>query len=263
MKHILRYSKGLIYLYCLAYSIILFELIISLCYLILGRDTCDIVIDKITIKLAKLYRFIYRALHGTRVIIDTSTQIPLNQSHLILSSHKGASDFFVLSLLLSKPPRFIAKQELRKLIPIINIPTISKTLTIQNHALINRANAIDSLKKIQYFCKLQTYRGNNMLLFPEGTRYKAILTKSFFLPAIKIILRTKKVPIALVALSNGHKVNSFFNVSPNITLRAKVIGIYTIENLNELEYNIKKFRNIIDIQLAQWEKEDEDTVKFT
>ncbi len=261
MKNILRYSKGLIYLYFTAYSLIVFELTISICLILRGRETCDTLINTLTVQLARLYRLIYRVLHGTRVIIDTSIQLPSHQSHLVLSSHKGASDFFVLPLLLPTPPRFIAKQELGKAFPIVNIPTISKILTVQNHALIDRNNTLDSLKKIKYFCHLQTVRKNNILLFPEGTRHKATATKPFFSSSIKLILKTRNIPIVLVALSNGHKIDSFFNVPPNITLRAKIMGIHTLENFHTLEKDIEQFRNTIDTQLLEWEKEDNEANK--
>ncbi len=138
------------------------------------------------------------------------------------------------------------------------VPGYSLGIRLVNYCSIDRALKLRTIKRIQEYVENYLEKKQHIIFFPEGTRHKEVVTKSFITSAIKIILRKKNVPIVLVAASNGHKVDSFLKVESNVTMRIKALGVFSIKNTGNqaLVAEIERFRSLIDEQLLQWEKID-------
>ncbi|XP_060083731.1 uncharacterized protein LOC132562982 [Ylistrum balloti] len=238
----------------IALSIFSAHAVIACTLLCFGRRCCEKLISMIFLQHSKLFAFVHRITYGTKVIIDTPPSLP--SPHLILCNHKGTSDFFLAHLIFrERKLRFIAKQELLKAIPLMGIPAYSIGMRLLGYCFIDRSHSLSSLKAVQKFIQRHTAQNHDILLYPEGTRHKAAQTKEFFSSAIKLILRAQHMPVVLVALGNGHTIVSFLRRKYATTLRAKVLGVFHVQDSRDIENDVRKFRSAIDAQLDKWEHE--------
>lgn len=259
MGKIVRYTR-LLFVLCITYGLLVYmHICAAILIMLYDRKKCSKKLDKCGIFAGKNIRLIHRLIYNTKFKIESNIVLPHDQSHLIIANHKGTSDCITTALLFrNNAIRFIAKESLAKTIPITGIPFYSIFLRLQDHCLINRSRVLDSLKQIKQFTRLHVAEKNNIVIFPEGTRYKQHhLTKEFFSSAIKLILKTAEIPIVVVALGNGDKVDALINYKANSTLRAKILGIFHLKKTDNLVERVNFFRQLIDDQLQLWKEEDD------
>ncbi len=149
----------------------------------------------------------------------------LPETFLIISNHQSIID--IAAIFYSFPnrrPRFVAKQELAR-----GVPMISAILQVEKHAIINRngdfTNTMQELQRLAVMSR----KGYSPVVFPEGTRSKDGEVKPFHPGAVRKILETTPMPVLAVALDGGYKLatlKSFWNNLRSSTYRIKFLHLY-------------------------------------
>lgn len=133
----------------------------------------------------------------THFRIDKSVNIPSDKPILVVSNHQSMYDIPLIIWHLRRfKPKFISKKELGK-----GIPSISFSLRNMGSLLIDRGDRAGSVRAIADWGS-QSCKSNQMLvIFPEGTRARDGLLKSFKPGGFKVLLESLPdcyiVPVAI------------------------------------------------------------------
>lgn len=139
---------------------------------------------------------------GNRVKFINRQQLPTGRSIIFIANHQSMYDIPPLIYFLRKyEGKFISKIELAK-----GIPSISFNLRHGGAANIDRQDPKQSIAEILKLAKKMKEYNWSVFIFPEGTRSRTGIVKTFAVGGIATIL--KKVPHALVvpvAIRNSWK----------------------------------------------------------
>lgn len=134
---------------------------------------------------------------GTHFKIDKSIDIPSDKPLVVVSNHQSMYDIpLIIWYLRHFKPKFISKKELGK-----GIPSISFALRNMGSLLIDRNDRAGSVRAISEW-GAQSSKANQMLvLFPEGTRARDGVLKTFKPGGFKVLLESLPdcyiVPLAI------------------------------------------------------------------
>lgn len=139
---------------------------------------------------------------GTTFHINIDTEIPTNVPIVIVSNHQSMWDIPPITWYLRKyHPKFISKVELGK-----GLPSISYNLRHGGSILIDRKNPRQAIVEMVKFSKyLQKFKRSGVI-FPEGTRSKTGIPKSFRRNGLQTLF--KKIPdgyVVPVTINNSWK----------------------------------------------------------
>ena len=141
-------------------------------------------------------------LAGNRVIFINKQNLPVGRPIIFIANHQSMFDIPPLIYYLRKyHAKFISKIELTK-----GIPSISYNLKYGGGANIDRSDSRQSVSEIVGLANRMKEKKWSTVIFPEGTRSKDGLVKSFHVGGIATIL--KKCPEALlvpIAINNAWK----------------------------------------------------------
>lgn len=199
MKKIIDYFLSIIYLVYFFLILLIFHPLQIICYELFGQRTHQ--------KLVHIMNFFL--LHGT-IILGTSlkfinkTILPTDHPIIFVANHQSLFDIIGMIWYLRKNfPVFVSKQELSK-----GIPSISYNLQKSGAALIDREDGKQAVVEIAKLGKMIEETKFSACIFPEGTRSKTGIMKSFAVGGVAILM--KKSPNALivpVAIENVNKLN--------------------------------------------------------
>ncbi len=153
----------------------------------------------------KLYSFIrFLVVLPIRLIfrlkIEGRENIP-DEAFLVCANHISAVDPLLLAIAFPKPIRFVGKEE------ILQNPFWRLIGKIAHFIPINRGSA--DLKAIRT-CMSAIKDGQNVGIFPQGTRIKSNPTPESALPGTGLIILRTKAPVVPVAVfAKEHKVKAF------------------------------------------------------
>ena len=137
---------------------------------------------------------------GDRVIFINKQNLPIGRPIIFVANHQSMYDIPVMIWFLRKyHAKFISKIELAK-----GIPSISYNLRHGGAANIDRKDARQSITEIAALGTRMKERKWSAMIFPEGTRSKDGVVKSFKPTGVATLL--KKCPEALIvpiAISNA------------------------------------------------------------
>jgi 1-acyl-sn-glycerol-3-phosphate acyltransferase len=123
---------------------------------------------------------------GTRITFRGFEKIPLHRPVIIVANHQSTLDIPAIVVGFRKNhPKFISKIELGK-----GIPSVSYNLRHGGSVLIDRKNRSKSVKDILMLGKHIEANNYAACIFPEGTRTKNGLVKTFQPAGIASLLRT-------------------------------------------------------------------------
>jgi len=123
---------------------------------------------------------------GTRITFRGFEKIPVNRPVIIVANHQGTLDIPPVVVGFRKHhPKFISKAELGK-----GIPSVSYNLRHGGSVLIDRKNRSQSVKDILMLGKHIEANKYAACIFPEGTRTKDGLVKSFQPAGIASLIRS-------------------------------------------------------------------------
>lgn len=115
---------------------------------------------------------------GVKLNIEGEENIP-NEACLFVSNHQSNVDIPCLIAGINRPMGFISKKEL------IKAPVISIWMKAIHCVFMDRKNVRESLKSIQEGVNILK-NGNNMVIFPEGTRSKSSAVGEFKKGSMKL-----------------------------------------------------------------------------
>lgn len=133
-----------------------------------------------------------RLIVGLRWQIEGREHLAGQPGRLIASKHQSTWDSMILPLLLNKPA-FVLKKEL------LWIPIFGTGLAGMGPIAIDRKAGTQALKQIIKQGKAALSQGRDVIIFPEGTRYRPDAEPSYKIGAAMLALQAKAdvIPIAL------------------------------------------------------------------
>lgn len=138
------------------------------------------------------------ALTGATLEVVGREHIDLNERYLIVANHQGFSDVIVIATaLIGLKPRYVAKRELAH-----GWPSISYLITASGSAVIDRKHPEAAIAEIERLGHEAKREGWNVAIFPEGTRAKDGVARTWKLRGTKALLDAtgpcKVLPVSLV-----------------------------------------------------------------
>lgn len=180
-----------------ALVLLIFQPIQWICYRFFGYSAHKRSVDILNLCLLRTFNILFN-----KIIFINKQNLPIGRPLIFLANHQSLGDIPPLIYYLRKyHAKFISKIELTR-----GIPSISYNLKYGGGANIDRK---DSRQSVAEIIKLATRMKENKwsaVIFPEGTRSKGGMVKTFQVGGIATIL--KKCPDALlvpIAIDNAWK----------------------------------------------------------
>ncbi|MDH7913605.1 lysophospholipid acyltransferase family protein [Winogradskyella sp. SYSU M77433] len=187
MQKLLAYPLTILYFICFGLTLVIFHPIQWFCFNVFGYKAHKISVDW-------LQFFIMRSLNvlGTRFTFINPYAIEEGVPLIIVANHQSMYDIPPLIWYMRKHHvKFISKKELGK-----GIPSVSYNLRHGGSVLIDRKDALGSIKAIESFAQRIDQNKWAAVIFPEGTRSRDGKPKPFKTKGLLTML--KNMPNALV-----------------------------------------------------------------
>ena len=189
-----------------------------------------------------------------RIKIDLSLPYPLPERFIIVSNHQSLIDIMaVIAALKHHTILFVSKKELGK-----GVPTASKVLQWQNHALIDRSyNLVQTARILRRFSKNANTTSSSIAIFPEGTRSRNGELGQFHQGAFRIAQMTVPLPTLVVAIEGGHQLSHFssFRGRKKQVYYLKALALLpSPKNKQEIQATLEESEVLIRSQLTYWRK---------
>ncbi len=231
MQKLLAYPLTIIYFICFGLTLVIFHPIQWVCNNIFGYKAHKVSVDC-------LQFFLLRCLNilGTRFTFTNPYTIEKGIPLIIVSNHQSMYDIPPLIWFMRKHHvKFISKKELGK-----GIPSVSYNLRHGGSVLIDRKDALGSIKAIENFAKRVSKNNWAAVIFPEGTRSRDGNPKPFKTRGLlSMIEHAPNALIVPVTINNSWKTLRYgkfpMGLGANITYSVhKPIPIDEYEDKNEL-----------------------------
>jgi len=136
-------------------------------------------------------------LTGGRIKFEGLENLPAHGPVIVVANHQSLFDIPLLIWLLRRyRTKFVAKKALGR-----GIPSASYVLRTNGHALIDRADAVQSVDTIRRVAQAAQHNSGCVVIFPEGTRARDGNLKKFKTGGLKILLQelplAKIVPVSI------------------------------------------------------------------
>ena len=186
---------------------------------------------------------------GTKITFKGFEKIPLNRPLIIVANHQSLLDIVAVVVGFRKNhPKFISKIELGK-----GIPSVSYNLRHGGSVLIDRKKGAQSVKDIMMLGKHIEATNYSACIFPEGTRTKNGLVKTFQPAGIASLIRTAPSAVIVPFAIDGFEImkNGYFPIT--FGCHFKLTALDPIEpkglDANELTLHVE---NLIKRELGQF-----------
>lgn len=197
MQKLLAYPLSVLFFLCFGLLLVLFHPIQWLCLNGFGYQAHKTSVDWLQFVLMRATNIL-----GTRYTFINKQDIPTSVPLIIVANHQSMYDIPPIIWYMRKHhPKFISKKELGK-----GIPSVSYNLRHGGSVLIDRKDAVQSLKAIKEFGTKMAEKNWSAVIFPEGTRSRTGAPKPFKTKGLETLLAT--MPNALVvplSISNSWK----------------------------------------------------------
>ncbi len=138
---------------------------------------------------------ILRLCTGIQTQIEGLENIPVKGPFLAICNHQSEWETYYLGRLL-RPANMVIKREL------LNIPVFGWAMRAARHIPIDRSKAHNSINEIIHRGKQRLKEGNNLVIFPEGTRMPAGGLKRYSRTAAKLAIEAG-VPLLPIVHNAG------------------------------------------------------------
>lgn len=132
---------------------------------------------------------------GVQIVYSYEVALPRQQNYVIMANHESAWEAYGLTVM-RRPSVTVIKREL------LRIPIFGWALTLMNPISLNRANLVQSMKRIYSQGQERLSQGYNLLIFPQGTRGSLPMISPFKNSAINLSLASG-YPILPIAHNSG------------------------------------------------------------
>ena len=158
---------------------------------------------------------------GTRVKVSMPKNLPQDKTIIFVSNHQSLFDIPPMIWSFRKHhPKFVSKKELEK-----GIPSVSFNLKHGGAALIDRKDPKQALTALMAFAKNIHQKTWSTVIFPEGTRSRNGVPKSFSPNGLKML--TKYNPngyIVPVSINNSWKVFKYGKYPLGLGVTIKIVA---------------------------------------
>lgn len=194
-----------------------------------------------------------RAYVGLRLKRELSS-VDLPDRFILLSNHQSLAD--IVALMASFPERnvrFVAKRELRR-----GFPAVSWVLRLQRHALIERHGRFSAtMKEIELLGRRSRAGGWCPVIFPEGTRSRDGVVRTFHAGAVRRLAESTRFPIVAVAVDGGYNIarlSDFIGKRTVGNYRVKAMAVYPpAASKQELREQLRDAEIRVATQVASWQ----------
>lgn len=100
---------------------------------------------------------------GVKIFYSYEVSLPQEQNYIIMANHESSWDAYGMTVL-RRPSVTVLKREL------LRIPIFGWALTLIKPISLNRANLVQSMKRIYSQGQEKLKQGYNLVIFPQGTR---------------------------------------------------------------------------------------------
>lgn len=181
---------------------------------------------------------------GNTTSYTCSVAIPENKPLLIVSNHQSMFDISMIVWYMRKySPHFISKIELGK-----GIPSISYNLRHGGSVLIDRKNKRQSLPALMEFGKRLQANNETGVIFPEGTRSRDGVPKSFAETGLKILTRS---------MPNGYVVP----VTLNNSWKLMRYGYFPVGGFNKINLTVHEPIEVASLSFKELKEKVERQIK--
>ena len=166
-------------------------------------------------------------------------ELPKNQV-IFAIQHQSIWETIVLANLLPGPISIVMKKEL------ISIPFLGWLFKHAGAIPLDRGRQVQSIRSLLSSSKYAKDRGDNIIIYPQGTRVKPGVQKPF-LPGIFALYNHLKIPVVPIALNSGKFWYDFKIIGP---------GIIKVSILSEILPGMekKKFMTILQNMIEKESK---------
>lgn len=177
--------------------------------------------------------FLLRCLNlvGTRFQYKNNFKFDRNRPHIIVSNHQSMFDIPpIIWYMRQLHPKFISKKELAK-----GIPGISYNLRHGGSVLIDRKNAEQALGQIKKLGKYICETKRAAVIFPEGTRSKTGVPKTFAFNGLKTLFEAcPEAVVVPVCVNNSWKLQRYgmFPLGIGAFLKLDVLQPLEVKNFD-------------------------------
>lgn len=244
MKKILSVILTPVYLLVFALLLIIFHPIQVITRWIWGYPVRKKVVDVLNFGL--LYGL---WILGTRISFMGFEKIPQNRPLIIVANHQNLIDIVAIVVGFRKNhPKFISKIELGK-----GIPSVSYNLRHGGSVLIDRKKGAQSVKDIMMLGKHIEATNYSACIFPEGTRTRNGLVKTFQSAGIASLIRTAPSAVIVpLAIDGNYEIMKHGYFPMTVGCHLKLTAFEPIEpkgwDVTELTLHIE---NLIKKELGQ------------
>ena len=217
-------------------------------------------LNRIVANMARQLLALVRVYGGLKLDLDRRLITSVPSPTLVCANHQSIADIVVLMAALSSHNlRFVAKKELTR-----GFPAVSEVLRIQRHALIARGGAFRHATRELRRLGRETAIGNSPVIFPEGTRSRDGVVRTFHPGGIRTILAEARVPITAVAIDGGHNFASVKDLLGGLgrfTYRAKLVGVFEHDgDKATIQRAVDSAQSAIALQVARWQAAEGESV---
>lgn len=194
-----------------------------------------------------------RSYVGLRLRND-SRGLELPERFILLANHQSLADIAALmATFRERNVRFVAKRELRH-----GFPAVSQVLRLQRHALIERHGKFHAtMKEIELLGHRSRRRGWCPVIFPEGTRSRDGVVRTFHAGAVRRLAESTGYPLVAVAVDGGYNVSrlsDFLGKRGVGTYRVRTMAVYpATTSKRELREHLADAERRVAEQVAAWQ----------
>lgn len=228
MEKIISYPLSVIFYLLVGICLVLFHPIQWICFKIFGYQA-----HKQSVVVLNWFLMRCANVLGTTFTVKNIERIPNGKPIIFVANHQSMFDIVTIIWFLRKAhPKFVSKKELGK-----GIPSVSFNLKYGGSVLIDRKDPKQALPAIKGMGEYIQKYNRSSVIFPEGTRSKNGIPKSFAENGLKMMVKfAPDAYIVPLTINNSWKIFKF-GMFPN-GLGSKV-SLYVHEPIKVSDYDFQ------------------------
>lgn len=188
---------------------------------------------------------------GTSITVDRHPEVEHRRGYIFLSNHQSLFDIPIFGgLLFNNYPKYVAKRELGKWIPLV-----SYNLRRGGNALIDRANRVQAVQAIKELGSACQERGVSAVMFPEGSRSRDGALKIFRSSGTRALLQSApELPVVPTAIDGSWRLleNKMMPIPFGTKIRVRFCAPIDRSGTESTSDVLNEARDRIAASLDQW-----------